>query len=82
MIDCQSLTDEKFGYETPKKSKSFHATNGLKNSEKKCVSNVNLTSKTLKSEKYATAEQNLTKTPKVLRKRIAKGYLFINYYLI
>jgi len=72
--DCQNLTDDKFGYETPKKSRRSNATNGLqiKSSHKKCVSNINSTSKTLKSEKYAIDEQNLTKTPKTIRKRIAK----------
>lgn len=80
MIDCQSLADDKFGYETPKKSRSFNATNSLKikNSDKKCVSNINSTSKTLKSEKCAIDEQKLTKTPKTLRKRIAKGYYFLS----
>jgi len=83
LIDCQILIDDEFGYETPKKSKSSHATNNLKIKigKNKCALNVNSTSKTLKSDKYETTEQKLLKTPKVLRKQIAKGYLVFNYLL-
>lgn len=71
--DSQSLTDRLSSYKSPKKSKKNHAINNSKTNVECVLDN----SKMPRLEKYNTNEQILTKTPRVVRKQIAKGYLII-----
>lgn len=74
-LDSQILSDCKLGFETPKKSKSTHGSK-IQNSVEH-VSSINSTPKTSNSRKYVGNENMFTKTPRAVRKQIAKGYLFI-----
>lgn len=57
--------DSKFVYGTPTKSTHINFS--------ECKPNINLTPKTPRSKKYVSNEDIETKTPKTVRKRLAKG---------
>lgn len=66
--DSESLTDCKFGYKTPKKSRTTSTKNNVE-----CVSDNSSTLKSIRSKICINTDQMLKKTPKVIRKKIAKG---------
>lgn len=76
-LDSQISSDCKLGFETPKKSKLTHVNGSKIQNSVEHISSTISTPKSSKSRKYVGNENMLTKTPRAVRKQIAKGYLFI-----
>lgn len=80
LLDSQNATGSTFGYDTPKKSKKSHTTYNSKIKDLVvCMPNVNSTPKTPRSQKYIHTNEKSSKTPRVVRKQIAKGYYLVIY---
>lgn len=74
VLDSQRATNSTFSYNTPKKCKKLHTTNNFEVKDLVvCIPNANSIPKTPKSQKFIHANEKLSKTPRIVRKQIAKG---------